>query len=403
MTLPDEGALEPGGAVAPRSRAARWLRRLAPWLVTGAVLVLLAARYSPGAIAREMARGEALALVPWVALVAAGALVLMAAADWLLLVPALGAAGGRLGPFAVLRGRAGTSILMSLGYVFSSGGYGLWLARRSGAGAAVSVGALGATMLADLCSVFACALAAVLAGGDGLPPEARTALVILATGGVAGTALAALLGPRLLPGRLRRSRLASAWRRVPPGAWLVSVALRAATVALNIAGTWAAARTFGLDIPAGAMAVGLPIVYLAGAVPVSVGGLGPVQAVWVALFARWAPEPAILAFAFLYQLVSIAFMVLRGLPFLPGVLRDLEDGRGQAPAFNRLTDQAGQCVGQRRYASASRGGRRPSTQVQVASVISTRPSGLPRWSERGRATPGATRASSTARSRSSVM
>lgn len=333
MTQPDEGAPDPGGAApAPRSRAARWLRTLAPWLVTGAVLVLLAARYSPAAIAREMERGRALALVPWVLLVTVGALVLMAAADWLLLVPALGAAGGRLGPVAVLRGRAGSSILMSLGYLFSSGGYGLWLARRSGAGAATSVSALGATMLADLCSVFCCALAAALAGGSSLPPGARTAIMVLAAGGVAGTALAALFGPRLLPGRLRRTRLASAWRRVPPLVWLVSLLLRAATVALNIAGTWAAARAFGLDIPAGAMAVGLPVVYLAGAVPVSVGGLGPVQAVWVALFAPWAPEPAILAFAFLYQLVSIAFMVLRGLPFLPGVLRDLEDGRAAAPA-----------------------------------------------------------------------
>jgi hypothetical protein len=49
-----------------------------------------------------------------------------------------------------------------------------------------------------------------------------------------------------------------------------------------------------------------------------------VQATWVALFAAHAPGARILAFQIAYQLLGALALLLRGLPFLPGVMRDLE-------------------------------------------------------------------------------
>jgi len=71
------------------------------------------------------------------------------------------------------------------------------------------------------------------------------------------------------------------------------------------------------------MAAGLPVIYIVGALPLNVLGFGAVTAAWVAVFAPFGDGAAILAFQFLWQALSIAMTVARGLPFLPSVLRDI--------------------------------------------------------------------------------
>lgn len=300
----------------------RWLRGLAPWIVAAAVIGALVWRYSPAAIAAELARGDVLAMLPWTLAVGFASLAVMAVADWLVLVPSLGARDRlRLGDVA--RGRAATSILSSVSYGLSSGGYGVWLARRTGAGAAATVGATTYQLLSDLGAVCLFALPAAFFGAGLLPARVGATAAAVAGLGAIGVAALLVLGPRVAPRRLRQSRVVAAWRRVPIGAGAAGALLRAGALAINIAGTWGAARAFGVELPAEALAAGLPIVYLVGVLPVNVLGLGAVQAAWVALFAAHAPGARLLAFQFAFQLMSVAAVLVRGLPFLPAVLRDI--------------------------------------------------------------------------------
>lgn len=300
----------------------RWLRRLAPWAVAAAVVALLLSRYSPRLIADELVRGDVLGLVPWVAAVTSGGLVTMALADWLVFSAALG--GDRLRIRDVARGRAATAVVMSIHMGLSTGSYAVWLARRTGAGAGATVGAATYQMVSDLGAVCLLALPAALLGADMLPRGVGASAAVLSGICVLGSSALLLLGPRIAPRRWRHVRALAAWVRVPPAVWAASTALRAATIAINMAGTWGAARAFGLEVPFAALAAGLPITYLVGALPVNVLGLGAVQATWVALFAAHAPGARILAFQFAYQLLGALALLLRGLPFLPGVMRDLE-------------------------------------------------------------------------------
>jgi len=316
--------------------SSRWLRRLAPWVIAAVVIGLLVWRYSPRAIAIELARGEVLAVIPWVVAVSLSALVLMATADWLVFSAAL---GRHLRLFDVARGRAATSILAALHFGLSSGGYAVWLARRTGVGAGAAVGAAGYQLLSDLGAVCLCALPAALLGASLLPARVGDTSALVAAMGLVGVPLLLVVAPRAAPRRWRETRLLVAWARVPVTVWVATTLPRAGTIAINIAGTWAAARAFGLTLPFEALAAGLPIIYLVGSLPVNVLGLGAVQAAWLALFDRHAPGAQILAFQFAYQLLGVLMMVLRGLPFLPGVMRDLErapEPRGSAHSHRRI-------------------------------------------------------------------
>jgi hypothetical protein len=302
-----------------RALARRWV----PWLVAAAVLALLFLRYSPRDIALAMGRGDALAIAPWTAAVALLGLAAMGLADWLI----FSAFAAALRLWDVVRGRGGSTILTTLHYGASVGAYGVWLARRTGAGAAATSAAIGYQMLSDLCALSWFALATALAWGDDLPR--RDLVVAVTAGGGGGLSLLLLLGARVVPRRF--GGLASAWRAVAPPRFAASLALRAITLAVNVGATIAAARGFGLAIPAGAMAAGLPVIYIVGALPLNVLGFGAVTAAWVGMFDRFAAGADILAFQFLYQAFSIAMTVARGLPFLSSVLRDIARTADSAP------------------------------------------------------------------------
>jgi hypothetical protein len=306
--------------------SSRWLRRLAPWVVAGLVLGALLWRYSPRAIAAELAAGAVLALIPWTIAAVIGAILAMAAADWLVFAASFGP-NARLRFFDVLRGRAASSVLMTLNYGLSSGGYAVWLARVTGAGAAPTVGAAMYQAVSDLGAVCLIALPAALLGGELLPAGVGPTATLVAAACVAASAMLLVVLPRIAPPRWRRARLLAAWARVPARVWVASTLLRSTTIAINIATTWGAARSFGLAIPGEALAAGLPITYLVGVLPLNVLGLGAVQAAWLALFATHAEGAQILAFQFAFQLLSATAVIVRGLPFLPGVMRDLEGAR----------------------------------------------------------------------------
>ena len=80
-----------------------------------------------------------------------------------------------------------------------------------------------------------------------------------------------------------------------------------------------------MPLPMHAIATYMPLILFVGALPINIGGFGAVQAVWL-LFTPWAPGARILAFQFLWRLCLVGGLVLRGLPFLRGVLREIAEG-----------------------------------------------------------------------------
>jgi hypothetical protein len=325
----------------PRARRGRLARvrrvawRLAPWIVTAAVLAFLLGRYSLVEIGRELARPGALLVLPILLLTTLVSLVALSGADLLVLPRALVAAGpdaAGLGQLDLARARAGTAMLIGLHHGVSAGGFGLWLARRTGSDLRTTLGALGYVSAMDLAGgCLAALLASSIGGPSVLSPASKVAIV--AAAGIAGVVVAAGLFGRVILrsgaiGRwLRDPRLLAPWVRVPPGAFLGGVALRTLNVAIWIVGTWAATRAFGLPLSFAVMAANLPLVAVIAALPMSVGGLGAAQLAWVEAFETWTRGESILAFQFVLHIsVTLAF-VIRGLPFVRRVLREIEDGR----------------------------------------------------------------------------
>lgn len=318
--MSDDVAPAPGTSERP---ALRWLRRLAPWVITGLVVTAILVKYPIARIVEEMQKGNVWGMVP----VALGTTVLIwftaTTGDFVLL--------RRLAPRPIgyrflLRSKAGLSMLNALGMALNYGGFALWIHRVAGCGWRVSGGTVLMITLCDLVAVSIIGTAAVLLGGDGLPDEARAQLCIIAPI-VAAVASLLLFVPA--GGSSGRAVLAP-WRAVPRVNRLVSVLSRGGTIGMLILATWLASRAFGLPVPLKAWASFLPVLLVIGAMPVNVGGMGPVQAAWLLLFDPWASGPQILAFQFLWHLCLVVGLFLRGAPFIRSVIADI--ARGQAPS-----------------------------------------------------------------------
>src|SRR5207244_1582614 len=108
-----------------------WAARLAPWLLALAVFVALLRKYDPAEVLAQMRSGSWGAMLPFPFAMPFVYLFVHGYCDTVIFRRTLGSMRWR----DVVRGRAGTAILMLLGYVFGHGAMGVWLARRTGASA----------------------------------------------------------------------------------------------------------------------------------------------------------------------------------------------------------------------------------------------------------------------------
>jgi hypothetical protein len=132
--------------------------------------------------------------------------------------------------------------------------------------------------------------------------------------------------------RLERYALFETWTRVGRRRGLVQLGVRLLQHASTATGTWLAATAFGLEIPLTVMLSYIPVILVVASLPVNVAGFGAVQGAWL-LLSPWAPGERILAFSVVWQTLSAVAIVIRGLPFLRGVLADIRRGkRDAAPA-----------------------------------------------------------------------
>jgi hypothetical protein len=291
----------------------KWLGRALPIFVALIAVAAVLRRYSPGEIVAQMRLGHALAVVPWAIALAVGYMVIAAACDTLVLAH-FGAPRYR----DVFRGKAAAAVLTSVGYLFGNGGYGVWLARATGAGAAAATGLVIYFLLSDLAAVGWVASIALAV----VPHRAPSALVVVAATVAAAQTLAVLVGPSL-PSRGRLEPILRPWRIVRRRVGLAQLGARTVNIALAVTFTFLGAHAFGLAIPASAAATFGPAVLLIGSLPINVAGLGAVQGAWLFFFAAYEPGARILAFQILWQWMCAAAFVLRGLPFLQRAVRQI--------------------------------------------------------------------------------
>jgi hypothetical protein len=106
--------------------------------------------------------------------------------------------------------------------------------------------------------------------------------------------------------------------------------IRCPFVFLFILNHWLALRVFGIEIPLLNVLVYVPIITFIGVVPITVAGLGTVQAATVYLFNPYASEARILAFSLLLTLAISSVRALMGLTVFRRVSAEIIGGKKES-------------------------------------------------------------------------
>jgi hypothetical protein len=119
------------------------------------------------------------------------------------------------------------------------------------------------------------------------------------------------------------------------------VLLRAPMFLVSLCAHYYAAHAFGLFIPFGSMLTFLPVIFMAAALPVTVGHLGTTQAAWLFFFGQYASAPRLLAFSLAAHLTFTVTRALLGIAWLPVAYRDLLSSQTVGSAFRRTAVGSG--------------------------------------------------------------
>ena len=126
------------------------------------------------------------------------------------------------------------------------------------------------------------------------------------------------------PGQsLQHSVLLSTFRRVRLAQGAAILGLKGSVFFLSLLVHGQALRLFGIEIPFLPLLAFLPVVFLVGALPVTVAHLGTSQAAWIFFFSRYAPEADLLAYSLVSHLTFMLTNASFGVLFLPMAYRDL--------------------------------------------------------------------------------
>jgi len=306
------------GDKAPTRGWKLWLQRVGPWVIAVGVITLVLRKYSFTRIVSEVRQGHLLAMTPWAAALLTIGIVMVALADYMVIRGCI----GRPSVGVVMRGKIGSTILNIVGYWGQVGGYGVWIARASGSSAGLASGIMLYIVASELCAVSLVACGSIWIGGADVPGAFR-----IAAPAIAGV----LIFLKLLreKGAIRMEKLPRIfhpWRLMTRRQAMLQLLLRTVHIYWLVLCVWGGARAFGLEIPLTAMGTYLPIVLVVGSLPVNIGGFGAVQGAWL-LLTPWARGEQLLAFSFVWQLLIALGVVVRGLPFIRNVVREIAAGR----------------------------------------------------------------------------
>jgi uncharacterized membrane protein YbhN (UPF0104 family) len=134
----------------------------------------------------------------------------------------------------------------------------------------------------------------------------------------------------LLLGRLRDWPIFKSFREAPPARYLQLAAIRVPFDFFFILNFWLAMRAFGIDVPFLKNLAYVPVITLLGILPITVAGLGTVQAATVYLFAAYASQAKLLAFSLAFTVVLLGTRALLGVPVFRKVSGEMLTRRGDS-------------------------------------------------------------------------
>jgi hypothetical protein len=140
---------------------------------------------------------------------------------------------------------------------------------------------------------------------------------------------------------LQRNVLLSTFRRVRPSQGAAILGLKGSVFFLSLLVHGQALALFGIAIPFLPLLAFLPIVFLVGALPVTVAHLGTSQAAWIFFFGRYAPAADLLAYSLVSHLTFMLTNATFGVLFLPTAYHDLfgHGGAGRRPRADTSTSR----------------------------------------------------------------
>ncbi len=301
---------ESGEPAAAQVRA-RWLRFLPP-LVTIVIFALILRRI-PAARLADAVRGADLAA--FLLLMIPNSLIYFAW-DTFLLAKVIGWFHGRVRYTELLPVRAVSYVVALLQTQVAQFSMALYLRQKLDAPFLRLAGTVLFITLVEITHLALWAASGMALYTDRIPRD-----LFLIPAGFAAFWLVFVAALRL--GRPTRWEIFRTFVRAPLLRYAQFIALRAPLFFLALVFHWQAVKSFGIEIPFPQMLAFLPIVFVIGAVPVTVGRLGTTQAAWLFFFGDFADPAQLLA----YSLAAHAtFMLSRGalgLIFLPRAYREL--------------------------------------------------------------------------------
>lgn len=293
-----------------RARLGARLRRLLPWAIGVALIVVMATRVPFAAFRASLGHGPHAALA--LTNVVLGICVLLgdSIASWTGLI----ATGLRRGFREVLVARGATYLLIVLNYAVGQGSFGYYLYRTGVAplrATGVALFLLG-TNFATLIVVTTIAVAVHGPAGAG---DAMWWTLLGCCGAYVlylGVVIAA-------PGVFVRRQLLSPLFDAGLRGHLLAMLGRLPHFTVIVFGMWTAMRVWGIAVPLGVGLTTVPIVAIAASLPISPSGLGTTQAALVYFFGPYAAgataddrAASVLAFSLVHFVYSVAASVVIG-------------------------------------------------------------------------------------------
>ena len=219
----------------------------------------------------------------------------------------------------VLPVRAVTYVLALVNSNVGQGGLALWLYRRNAGPLLSIVGTFVFLAAVEIYQLVIYSSLGVAVVGTALPHM----------GGTYALLYAVLLGLLLYFNGLRAlgvdrpaSGVFGTLGRARLSDWGILLAIKSVSLLLAIATHWAALRLFGMQVPFVALVANLPLIFLASAVPLTVGKLHASLA-WAYLLGGYAPPESLIAYSVASHLTFLVMNALIGVAFLPRTGREI--------------------------------------------------------------------------------
>lgn len=312
-------------------RLGGFLRRVLPWLVAIGLMGLLVQRAGSAAIGDAFARADVFYLIVTTLLCTAvnfslDAYSLSRAISWF-------NAPLRFTQLAPVK--ASAYLVGILNYNVASGGIALWIARRcqvpflEAMSTMLFVNAVDALLLTGMMALGIPVLR------EPVGAAVATISVVVAVGFVAQYVFWRV-GDRI-PGlaRIWGWPIFASFRKAHLAEYAKLGVMRLAFLAVFIANYWFAVRAFQLEIPLRQIVAAVPVISFVGIVPVTVAGLGTVQAATIYLFQEFASEASLLALSLGVTVVMTVLRALLGLPFFATVSGELLRGADESGTGSR--------------------------------------------------------------------